>query len=60
MAEEDIKYVDVKQEVLEEFNTYSDEIMQTLAWSGGCHSVSLSLFLLSCLPFSSTQTWGNF
>lgn len=38
IADEDIKSVDVKQEVLEEFNTYSDEIMQTLAWSGGCHS----------------------
>lgn len=35
---QDIKYVDVKQEALEEFNSYSDEIMQTLAWSGGCQS----------------------
>lgn len=38
MREEDIKTVDVKGEVQEEFNVYSDEIMQTLAWSGGCHS----------------------
>ena len=38
MLEEDIKYVDVKQEALDEFNSYSDEIMQTLAWSGGCQS----------------------
>lgn len=38
IAEEDIKCVDVKQEALDEFNTYSDEIMQTLAWSGGCQS----------------------
>lgn len=40
IAEEDIKCVDVKGEVSEEFNTYSDEIMQRLAWSGGCQSVS--------------------
>ncbi|SMR44755.1 unnamed protein product [Zymoseptoria tritici ST99CH_3D1] len=38
MMEEDIKSIDVKQEAQDEFNTYSDEIMQTLAWSGGCQS----------------------
>jgi len=38
MAEEDIKFVDVKPEVVEEFNAYADEIMQTLVWSGGCQS----------------------
>ncbi len=38
MAEEDIKFIDVKPEVLNEFNAYADEIMQTLVWSGGCQS----------------------
>lgn len=38
MAREDIKLVNVKADVQEDFNVYSDEIMQTLAWSGGCHS----------------------
>ncbi|KAF7185128.1 putative sterigmatocystin biosynthesis monooxygenase stcW [Pseudocercospora fuligena] len=38
IAEEDVKYINVKEEVVEEFNTYSDEVMQTLAWSGGCQS----------------------
>jgi hypothetical protein len=38
IAEEDIKSIDVKQDVQDEFNAYSDEIMQTLAWSGGCQS----------------------
>lgn len=46
IAEEDIKCVDVKRDVLEEFNTYSDEIMQRLAWSGECQSVRLSILLL--------------
>ena len=41
VAQEDIKCVDVKQDALDEFNAYCDEIMQTLAWSGGCHSASL-------------------
>jgi cation diffusion facilitator CzcD-associated flavoprotein CzcO len=45
IADEDIKSIDVKQEVQDEFNAYSDEIMQTLAWSGGCQSVSI---LCSC------------
>lgn len=40
IAEEDIKSVQVQADAVEEFNAYSDEIMQTLAWSGGCHSVS--------------------
>ena len=38
MATEDIKFVDVKPEVVDEFNAYGDEIMQTLVWSGGCQS----------------------
>ncbi|PSR83016.1 hypothetical protein BD289DRAFT_293034 [Coniella lustricola] len=38
MAEEDIKFVDPKPEVVEELNAYGDEIMQTLVWSGGCRS----------------------
>ena len=38
IAEEDIKWVDVKQEVVDEMNAYGDEIMQTLVWSGGCKS----------------------
>lgn len=38
IAQEDIKFVDVKPEVLAEFDAYADEIMQTLVWSGGCQS----------------------
>lgn len=38
MATEDIKWVDPKPDVLEDFNTYADEIMQNLVWSGGCQS----------------------
>ena len=38
MAAEDIKYVVPKQEAVEEFNAYADEIMQTLVWSGGSQS----------------------
>jgi cation diffusion facilitator CzcD-associated flavoprotein CzcO len=45
MLVEDIQAVDVKREVLEEFNTYADEIMQTLAWSGGCQSVRFPFLL---------------
>lgn len=38
IAEEDIKWVDVKEDVVDEFDAYADEIMQTLVWSGGCQS----------------------
>ncbi|TKA69803.1 hypothetical protein B0A55_06461 [Friedmanniomyces simplex] len=38
MAEEDIKWIDPRPEVVDEFNAYADEIMQTLVWSGGCQS----------------------
>ncbi|OAG33842.1 hypothetical protein AYO21_12061 [Fonsecaea monophora] len=38
IAEEDIKYVDVREDVSEEFNTYADEILQTTVWTGGCRS----------------------
>ena len=38
MAKEDIKFIDVKSEVVDELNAYADEIMQTLVWSGGCQS----------------------
>ena len=38
MAAEDIKFVDVKPDVVDELNAYADEIMQTLVWSGGCQS----------------------
>lgn len=38
MAAEDIAWVDVRPEVVDEFNAYADEIMQTLVWSGGCQS----------------------
>ncbi|KAK5126680.1 hypothetical protein LTR85_009614 [Meristemomyces frigidus] len=38
MAEEDIKWVDPRPEVVDELNAYADEIMQTLVWSGGCQS----------------------
>ena len=38
IAAEDIKYVVPKQEAVDEFNVYADEIMQTLVWSGGCQS----------------------
>ena len=33
MAEEDILWVDPRPDVVEEFNAYADEIMQTLVWS---------------------------
>ena len=38
IAEEDIKFIDVKPEIVAEFDAYADEIMQTLVWSGGCQS----------------------
>lgn len=38
IAEEDIKWVAPKQEAVDEYNTYADEIMQGLVWSGGCQS----------------------
>ena len=38
IAEEDIKYVVPKQEAVDDFDAYADEIMQTLVWSGGCRS----------------------
>ncbi|CAN8097720.1 unnamed protein product [Discula destructiva] len=38
IAEENIIFIDPKPEVVEEFNAYADEIMQTLVWSGGCRS----------------------
>ena len=38
IAEEDIRFIDVRPEVIAEFNAYADEIMQTLVWSGGCQS----------------------
>ncbi|TKX18371.1 flavin-binding monooxygenase-like protein 7 [Elsinoe australis] len=38
MSEEDISSIEPKQECIEEFNAYGDEIMQTLVWSGGCRS----------------------
>ena len=38
IAQEDIKFVDVKPEVVAELNAYADEVMQTLVWSGGCQS----------------------
>lgn len=38
IAEEDISWIDVKPEVVDEIDAYGDEIMQTLVWSGGCQS----------------------
>lgn len=38
MATEDIKFIDVRLDAQEEYNTYADEIMQSYVWSGGCHS----------------------
>ena len=38
IAREDIKFIDVKPEVVDEMNAYTDEIHQTLVWSGGCQS----------------------
>ena len=38
ITQEDIKFIDVKPEVVDEMNAYQDEIMQTLVWSGGCQS----------------------
>lgn len=38
MATEDIKYVQPKKKVVEDFIRYSDQIHKTLVWSGGCKS----------------------
>ncbi|CAO2650612.1 Nn.00g019040.m01.CDS01 [Neocucurbitaria sp. VM-36] len=38
IAKEDIKYVSPDPQATEEFNTYGDEIMERLVWSGGCRS----------------------
>ncbi|KAL2877112.1 hypothetical protein SGCOL_007734 [Colletotrichum sp. CLE4] len=38
MATEDIKYVEPKQEVVDAFIKYSDQVHKTLVWSGGCKS----------------------
>lgn len=38
MATEDIKYVEPKQEVVDAFIRYSDQVHKTLVWSGGCKS----------------------
>lgn len=59
ILQEDIKSVDVKQEALDEFNTYSDEIMQTLAWSGGCQSVSAVLCLLKKDAVTCADQWSS-
>ena len=32
------RFVDVKLEVVDDFNTYAVEIMETLVWTGGCRS----------------------
>jgi len=32
------RWIDPKQEAVDDFNTYGDEIMQRLVWSGGCKS----------------------
>lgn len=33
-----LRFIDPRPEVVEEYNAYADEIMQTLVWSGGCRS----------------------
>lgn len=38
ISTEDIKYVSPTVAATEEFNTYGDEIMERLVWSGGCRS----------------------
>lgn len=38
MAAEDIASVMPRQEVVDEFVRYGDEIHKTLAWTGGCRS----------------------
>ena len=38
ISTEDIKYIVPTAEAMEEFNTYGDEIMERLVWSGGCRS----------------------
>ncbi|OQU95562.1 hypothetical protein CLAIMM_01747 [Cladophialophora immunda] len=38
MTEEDIKWVVVRPDAMEEFNAYAEEILQTLVWTGGCKS----------------------
>ncbi|KAJ5202173.1 hypothetical protein N7449_004252 [Penicillium cf. viridicatum] len=38
MATEDIKSICVKQEALDDYNTYSQEFLKGMVWSGGCRS----------------------
>lgn len=38
IAEEDIKYIVPKKEIVEELVGYGDEIQKTLTWTGGCRS----------------------
>lgn len=38
ISTEDIKYVVPTPEATEQFNTYGDEVMERLVWSGGCRS----------------------
>lgn len=38
IATEDIKSVEPKQEVVDQFIAYSDEVHKTLTWTGGCRS----------------------
>ncbi|KAH8754193.1 hypothetical protein F5883DRAFT_574049 [Diaporthe sp. PMI_573] len=38
IAKEDIKFIEPRPEVVEELNTYADEIMRTLVWSHGTRS----------------------
>ncbi|KAF2472257.1 FAD/NAD(P)-binding domain-containing protein [Lindgomyces ingoldianus] len=38
LSTEDIKYISPTLSATEEFNTYGDEIMERLVWSGGCRS----------------------
>lgn len=38
ISREDIQSVEVKQDAVEQFVRYGDEIMKTLTWTGGCRS----------------------
>ncbi|KAJ5083738.1 hypothetical protein N7456_013165 [Penicillium angulare] len=38
IASEDIKYIDVKYDALEDYNVYVQELLKRTAWSDGCRS----------------------
>jgi hypothetical protein len=48
MATEDIASIAPRQEVVDEFVRYGDEIMKTLVWTGNCKFFLKAI--ASCLP----------